>query len=220
MNIGSRLDTFSVTVHIVFLIAITLTLFLLLACGKPASENTSQTNDNLPPSEITPPTHTQTTAWNADSILSSGEYSGKNTYAGGNYEIQWRTDDTFIYLGIKAKTTGWVAVGLNAADRMKNADLVFGYVVDNKATISDQFSTGINGPHQPDIQLGGEQNIDVFGGSEEGGYTTIEFKRLLDTGDNFDSRLISGTIPIIWSYGSSDNITIQHVNRGYGEINL
>jgi hypothetical protein len=86
--------------------------------------------------------------------------------------------------------------------------------------VYDLFSTGDFGPHPPDIEQGGVNNILEFGGKEEGGYTTIEFKRALDTGDRYDRAFVRGSNKIIWSYGSSDSLAMKHINRGYGELEL
>ena len=156
--------------------------------------------------------------WAADGVLGDKEYLGEMSY--GDYEIRWSSDDQYIYIGIRAKTTGWVAVGLEPSSRMKDADMIFGFVKDRETTISDQFSTGTFGPHSPDTELGGTNDILEFGGKEEGGYTTIEFKRALSTGDEYDNELTKGAIRIIWSYGSTDEIREKHIVRGHGEITL
>ena len=76
------------------------------------------------------------------------------------------------------------------------------------------------GPHPQDTELGGTNDILEFAGKEEDGYTTIEFKRKLDTGDKYDNPLVKGKNQILWSYGPDDTATSKHVNRGYGEISL
>jgi len=163
-----------------------------------------------------PPTPAE--RWSADGVFTDGEYLGEMAY--DNYEIRWLSDDQYIYIGIRAKTGGWVAVGIQPGSKMKNADMILGFVKDGEATFFDQFSTGATGPHSPDTDLGGTDDILEFGGKEEGGYTTIEFKRALDTGDEYDNELTKGVNQIIWSYGSNDEIRVRHMNRGYGEIIL
>jgi hypothetical protein len=121
---------------------------------------------------------------------------------------------------MKAKTSGWLAVGTQPGTTMKDADLVMGFVSDGKAIVYDLYSTGDFGPHPPDTELGGTNDILEFGGKEMGGYTTIEFKRLLGTGDKYDRPFSLGANTIMWSYGSDDQSTKKHVNRGLGEIDL
>ena len=104
--------------------------------------------------------------------------------------------------------------------RMKNADMIFGYVEDGETSLFDLFSTGDFGPHSPDAELGGTDDIIEFAGKEENGFTTIEFKRLLDTGDDYDLPLSKGEHQIIWGYGQNDSPSQKHANRGYGEIQL
>jgi len=146
------------------------------------------------------------------------EYLGEMSY--GNYEIRWLSDDQYIYIGIRAKTTGWVALGIKPTSAMKDADMIFGFVKDGAITVSDQFSTGTYGPHSPDTELGGTNDILEFDGKEEGGYTTIEFKRRLSTGDEYDNEFTKGTVKIIWAFGPDDEIAKKHAVRGDGEISI
>lgn len=156
--------------------------------------------------------------WSPDGIIGDNEYLGEMRY--GDYEIYWMTDRQNAYFGIKAKTKGWVAIGFNPSSRMKDADIIFGLVRDGQATVSDQYSTGTYGPHAPDIELGGSDDITEFSGREEGEFTIIEFTRALVTGDAYDNELPRGPIKIIWSYGSIDDIGQKHIARGSGEIQL
>ena len=103
---------------------------------------------------------------------------------------------------------------------MKDADMIFGFVEGGKIIVADMYSTGDFGPHPPDITQGGAYNILESGGKEEGGYTVIEFKRALDTGDKYDKPLVKGVNKIIWAYGSDYIQGMKHANRGYGEIEL
>jgi len=121
---------------------------------------------------------------------------------------------------MKAKTGGYVSVAVQPGSRMKDADMVLGFVKDGETTVYDLFSTGDFGPHPPDTNLGGTDDILEFAGKEEGGFTTIEFKRAMDTGDKYDKPLVRGANKIIWAYGSSDSLSGRHSNRGYGEFTL
>ena len=98
--------------------------------------------------------------------------------------------------------------------------MILGFVSDGETTIFDMFSIGDFGPHPPDTEQGGTDDILEFGGSEDGSFTTIEFKRLLNTGDRFDLPLSPGTHTIIWAYGATDTESQRHATRGYGEIQL
>jgi len=158
------------------------------------------------------------TAWAADGVITPGEYRSNKSF--GDYELWWTADDQYVYMGMKAKTPGWVAVGFDPESMMLHADIVQGYIQDGKLSIADMYSTGQFGPHPPDTQLGGTDDILASGGKSDSGYTTIEFKRKLDTGDKYDKPLHSGTNKIIWAYGSDPQFTIKHMARGPGEIDL
>lgn len=183
------------------------------ACG--GGEPTATPTPAVTPSPTSTPI---TVEWSADGIITPGEYSGTNTY--GNYEIHWSSDEHNIYIGMRAKTDGWVSLGIQPGSRMRDADMIFGFVQDSGTTVYDLFSTGDFGPHPPDTDLGGTYDVIESGGGEEGEYTTIEFKRLLNTGDEYDNELFNGVNKIIWAYGSADEMSLQHTARGYGEIDL
>jgi hypothetical protein len=174
-----------------------------------------------PPQEQTPaPAIPPVTAikWLDDGIISADEYQQSKPYA--DYTISWSNDAEYVYIGMKAKTAGWVAVGFGAETLMKNADIIEGSVKDGNLTIADMFSTGEFGPHPPDIQSGGTDDILASAGKAENGYTTVEFKRKLDTGDKFDRPLVKGINKIIWAYANEPVLTIKHSSRGSGEIEL
>ena len=142
------------------------------------------------------------------------------SYANGDYELFWNSDTQHVYIGMKARTSGWVAMAIQPGSRMKDADMVFGYVEDGQVTVLDLYSTGDFGPHPPDIEQNGTDDIIEYGGTEADGYTTIEFKRALATGDRYDHDLSGGNNQIIWAFGSLDNFSMRHSQRGYGEIVL
>ena len=170
-----------------------------------------------PPPSPTPPV-SQPAKWSADGVIGTGEYAGVKTF--GDYEIRWASDEEYVYIGMKAKTTGWVAVGIQPDSMMRDADMVFGFVKDGKATVYDHFSTGAYGPHSSDTELGGKNDILEYAGAEDGGYTIIEFKRALSAGDKYDQPISKGANKIIWAYGSNDELKLKHITRGYGEIDL
>jgi hypothetical protein len=157
-------------------------------------------------------------SWSADGVIGSREYLSEITYDG--YELYWANDNEFVYVAMKVQTDGWVALGVQPGLRMKGADMIFGFVKDGEVNVFDSFSIDDFGSHPPDTELGGTFDIISFGGKEADGYTIIEFKRALDTGDRHDNELTIGENQIIWAYGSADALTYKHVNRGYGEITI
>jgi hypothetical protein len=197
---------------------------MLTACSSavpPAPVNT--TPPAVQPPASAPPSGQQTSTPGAkaaaiDGIKSPGEYVSGNTY--GDFEIDWRVDAEFIYIFMQAKTGGFVAMGIQPQTTMLNADIILGFVQGGAARVEDTFSTGPTGPHPPDKELGGSNDILEFAGLEQGGVTSIEFKRRLDTGDNYDLPLQPGANKIIWAFGSGDSLDSRHVVRGYGELQL
>ncbi len=159
---------------------------------------------------------TQSVPFIADGIIQPGEYTANYTY--NDYQIYWTNDDKYVYIAMKARTNGFVAVGIQPSTTMLDADIILGFVKDDKAQVYDMYSTGAFGPHPQDTELGGFYNIIDPAGTDDDQYTTIEFKRLLDTGDKYDRVLTKGVNKIIWAYGPNKDPNLKHSNRGYGEI--
>jgi hypothetical protein len=157
-----------------------------------------------------------------DGIVTPDEYEFSASFSDGEFVLHWRVENDTIIMAMEGKTNGWIALGIEPSDRMKDADMIFGWVTDSGvAHILDCFSTGTLGPHPPDTELGGTSDILCYGGTEAVGKTTIEFKRLLTTGDTNDQIIPpEGEITIIWATGPNDDFEAQHEERGYGKLDI
>jgi hypothetical protein len=169
--------------------------------------------DSPPPKEV---------VWNPDGTVSEGEYADSFELSGGRYAVYWTNDEEDLYMALRGEVTGWVAIGFEPTSEMKDADMVFGWVENGNPVIQDQFSTGSFGPHIPDKELGGSDDILEFGGSEEDGVTVVEFHRSMDTGDQFDKAFATGqTVRFIWGLATTDSASFKHnAGRGSAELKL
>ncbi|MCK4970326.1 MAG: hypothetical protein KAS77_07360, partial [Thermoplasmata archaeon] len=116
-----------------------------------------------------------------DGVIEDGEYTYNATAAGGDFELHWKVVDDQVQFGVKGKTNGWVAIGLEPTAFMKDADMYFGWFAGGETHANDAYATGNFGPHPKDTDLGGTFDIDEFNVTQSGGWTTFEFIRQLDT---------------------------------------
>ena len=135
--------------------------------------------------------------------------------------FSWSVAGEDLAVKIVAKTDGWVGIGFNPSNKMKDANYVLGYVKDGKAEISDEFGTRDNA-HDTDEKLGGTSDVVLVGGSEEGGITTIEFTMPLDSGDSYDRPIqIDGDAVVHLAYGAGrDSFRSKHKYRTSLVVNL
>jgi outer membrane protein assembly factor BamB len=185
--------------------------------GKAVTEQANLTNEA---SGVGAPSNaTDRVEWAADGVISGGEYSKNLTLSGGRFAVYWKNDAQDLYMALAGQTDGFVAIGFEPTQAMKDADMIMGWVSDGNATVLDLYSTGAYGPHPPDEDLGGKGDILEFGGSESGNLTVIEFKRKMDTGDRFDKAFQPGqSVNIIWSMSASDAPLVRHNMRGESRI--
>jgi hypothetical protein len=157
-----------------------------------------------------------------DGVIGEGEYADELTLAGGDFVVYWTLDQDTVHFALRGRTEGWLAIGIDPAVAMDQADMIFGWV-DSGGTVGarDCFSTGLFGPHPDDEQLGGTRDLPAFAGSERGGFTSFEFTRPVNTGDPYDKPLDrSRDVRIIWALGDSDDTLSRHVRRGGGTLPL
>jgi hypothetical protein len=155
-----------------------------------------------------------------DGTVDTNEYDSSSSFGGGAYRIYWTVEGSDIFIAIEGDTGGWIALGLEPSRQMKDADMMIGWVTGgNQATVVDAYSTGITGPHPPDVDLGGTSDIATYAGSEKAGVTTIEYRRPLSTGDARDQVIpAAGAVSIIWAIGPSDSFNAYHLARGSGTL--
>jgi hypothetical protein len=157
---------------------------------------------------------------NVDGVVKTGEYDHSTVLGDGIYTLSWTITGDTVWFGIQATTTGWVALGIDPQIAMNGADMVFGWVSGGKATVLDQYSTGMFGPHPDDTSLGGTMDLLASAGGEQAGTTTIEFSRKRVTGDAYDKPVpMSGNLKIIWATGNADGVS-PHARKGSGTIEV
>ncbi len=190
-------------------------LFLLAGCVEPPEEQII--SEKVASEE-----------WLADGVVGENEYSrtmvvaapARPGYSGGEMEISWRNDDEHLFMALRGETSGWLSIGFDPLEWMKDADMIWGTVEDGEAIVLDEYSSGNYGPHEDDAFFGGSYDILESGGSEADGGTVVEFKRRLDTGDEYDEALAPGeSVSIIWAMADSKSRSMKH-NVAYGEAIL
>jgi len=149
-----------------------------------------------------------------------GSYANTLILAGGNFRVSWTNTDDTISIGVKARTTGWLAIAFSPTLTKGRSDLIIGAVVGDQITLVDSFDPGFSGGHPQDAVVGGTNDLYGITGSESGGVTTIEFKRRLNTGDSRDIPLVNGSNPFIFAMGADDTMATEHSLVGTGEISI
>jgi hypothetical protein len=157
-----------------------------------------------------------------DGVINPDEYDFTASFGAGKFKLHWKIDGDTILMAMEGKTTGWVTIGFDPKNRMEGADMVFGWVTGSGTVrVVDAYATGPTGPHPKDTDQDGTSDVLCFGGTESGGKTIIEFKRLLITNDTRDKPIpTDGELKIIWALGPNDDFDSQHSERGAGRIDF
>lgn len=92
----------------------------------------------------------------------------------GKMTFHWSVEGERLVAKISAPTTGWVGVGFNPTDTMKDANIILGFVKDGKAEISNEFGVAPT-RHAPSNKTDAKDGLTVISGTETGNTTTLEF---------------------------------------------
>lgn len=209
--------------HAGLIVSLALLIGIVTGCGG-AKQEPAKTNPPATPAQVAsqpakaPALSAKPGDWKPDGLIADNEYAKMQQF--GEFEVYSRIDGDKVRMALKAKTNGYVAIGFEPAQRMQDADIILGFVKDGKATVADMFSTGPTGPHPPDEQQGGKNDVTVFGGSNKDGVTVIEFERKLDTGDPKDKVIKIGDNKIIWAISEEASFSAKHPKRGGGVLKL
>jgi hypothetical protein len=153
-----------------------------------------------------------------DGLVTSGEYQSTESFENGTVTVSWTIGDSVAWFAMSAPTEGWVALGFGAVNMMQGADMAIGWVDDTgKAFVLDCYSTGPYGPHPPDTEFGGKDDLSAFAATEKDGITTMEFSRPIAASDAYDKPIVTGE-SYIWAYGPTDDFDDYHPVAGYGTL--
>ncbi|NPV91820.1 MAG: hypothetical protein HPY50_13725 [Firmicutes bacterium] len=199
--------------------AVSVSLLLLAGCRTTQPAGPPPAASAPPESQpVLPAVSKQPVPLKSDGTISDNEYT--NYQKVGDIHVFTRLEDGSVAFGLMANPSGYLALGIEPENKMKGADMIICTVRDGSAQVSDMYSTGLFGPHPPDQQLGGTYDLYDVSGSKKEAAMTFEFKRKLNTEDSQDKVLKIGQNKVIWSLGSTTDITVQHASRGYGELVL
>ena len=156
-----------------------------------------------------------------DGTIAEGEYANVFRDEGTGMELYWTVAGDSLYVGLRSPGHGWLAVGLEPdGPMMKGADILIGYVKDGEAAMQDSYADG-QVTHKPDEELGGQNNIKEFAGSEDASGTTIEFVRALDTQDAYDKPIEPGEMTVMLAYAAEKDDWIKyHTGRSLIKIDF
>lgn len=155
-----------------------------------------------------------------DATMESSAMDGYQTATAVGVTVQWQVVEDMLNVQISAETTGWVAVGFDPSNKMKDANILIGYVSNGEVMLRDDYGTG-QVRHGSDIENGGTSDLSNVEGEELDGTTTIRFTIPLDSGDPLDKPLAKGeSYRMIVAQGSRDDYGSMHAKRGGIDITL
>lgn len=162
---------------------------------------------------------------NGETVLSKGTAAvGDHGYgrkiAVQSMVFQWSLSKDSIRVKIAGHTTGWIGIGFNPSEAMKDANFVMGMVKNGIVTVSNQHGTS-RSLHKSNTDLGGKDHVTAAAGVEKDNMTEISFTMPLKTGDSLDRPIDpAGETVVLLAYGKADLLAQQHSFRAKLRVNL
>ena len=150
-----------------------------------------------------------------------GENQFDHTIKVRNMSFKWTVQEDQLAIELSAETNGWVAVGFNPSEAMKDANFILGYVKNGKVIVTDHFGITKH-QHKADKKLGGDNHFTDITGNETDDTTTIGFKIPLNSGDENDTVISPDKeTTVLLAYGSGrDSFRTRHKFRTALKVNL
>jgi len=133
--------------------------------------------------------------------------------------LNWRPAGDTLQVMVRAKTGGWVGVGFNATEGMKDAWFITGIVKNGVPTVIEQHG---NTPttHLKKSDLGGTSALSGVSGSSKNNMTEIRFTIPLKPADIDKPIDPDGDTVLLLAYGATHQMTQVHAFRAKLTVNL
>ena len=167
---------------------------------------------------ILPPTEVVAAPPGLDGVISPDEYEHSQELEPDTFWVHWSIVDDSIIMGLRANTTGWLALAFDTIYPTADLDVIFGRVVNGTETETRDVRADRDWEVvSDDTEMAtGTHDIMDATGSETAGFTTIEFHRKLYTGDEVGDHDLPavGEVLVEWYIGADDNWTKDPDKQG------
>ncbi|MCK4970227.1 MAG: hypothetical protein KAS77_06865, partial [Thermoplasmata archaeon] len=167
---------------------------------------------------ILPPTSVDAAPPGLDGVISPDEYERSQELEPDTFWVHWTIIGNEIVMGLRANTTGWLALAFDHTHTIADLDVIFGRVVNGTETETRDVRANRDWEVVSDdteMATGTHDIMDAIG-TEAAGFTTIEFHRKLFTGDEVGDQDLPavGEVLVRWYIGTDDNWTKDPDRQG------
>ncbi len=138
----------------------------------------------------------------------------------GDMTFKWSIEGNKMHATLRAKTTGWIAVGFNPTKGMKDAMYVLGAEKDGKVKVENHFGTSERA-HTPYKELDCKETVTNTSGKLDGEYTEISFTIPTDANDKCSKPLaMDKDTKVLLAFGSGKKFSLGHPFKATMMVNL
>jgi len=138
-------------------------------------------------------------------------------------DLKWLSKDAeWITMEMSSFTKGYISVGFCSKWKgtMEGCDIVIGWV-DNQNGTAHLYDYYARGNTLPELDV--SQDYELLDGSQEGGVTTIKFRRKWNTGDEYyDADFEHNKVRVMWAWHPEDPFSadsfFKHAGNSRGHM--
>jgi len=127
--------------------------------------------------------------------------------------VQWYFKNSRIFFTMSAPTNGWVTVGFNTTEKMTNAYLLMGRVVEHKAEVVEHYTIAA-GNYKPIKALNGEIQVQNVSGYQKADTSVFQFSLPIEAVGKYQKNLSPGSKYIMTlAYSQEDDFQHHSIMR-------
>lgn len=135
-------------------------------------------------------------------------------------KVHWEHRSDSVHFDVSAPTTGWLAIGFNPSDRLKNTYLIMGCHTGGSPRLVEHYAVK-PGDYRPIVEFGGQPQATRINGTEKGGKTRLRFSLPLKAADHYRKDLHPGRqYFMLMAYSRSDDFQHHSIMRTSVQITL
>jgi hypothetical protein len=154
-----------------------------------------------------------------DGVIADGEYANDLLHEETGTHMYWTIEGDTLLFAMRIGARGWSGVGFGTVidNRKAGFDQYLFAVEDGEIVAYDMYQEDARGEPVLDTDAGGSASLLEVAATHESELWTVEFSRLLDTGEATDVAIVPGEARIVaFAFGDTMDVGRKHEKSSRG----
>ena len=134
--------------------------------------------------------------------------------------LSWHFSNDRIYFEMTAPTNGWVTIGFNTNESIKNAYLLMGNIINDKVNVVEHYTLE-PGHYKSLLELGEQPQVNEISGNQNSKGSMIKFSLPIMASSKYQKDLTEGSeYTMILAYSQEDDFQHHSMMRTSAIVKL